>query len=101
MILEELARQSLLARTHGGAAARGADYELPLRYRAGRQRDQKRRIGSAAASVVADEAVVAIGGGTTTTEAARALSTHMGLTVVTNAVTRSGGEGASQEIHPC
>lgn len=83
--LGEMARQSLLARTHGGAVASSAVYELPMRYRTGR-RDQKRRIGAAAASVVADEAVVAISGGTTTTEAARALVTHKGLTVVTNAI---------------
>jgi len=83
--LGELARQSLLTRTHGGATARDMDYELPVRYRTTRHAE-KQRIGAAAASLIPDGAVVGISGGTTTTEAARALAGHSRLTVVTNAL---------------
>ena len=44
--------QKSLARTHGGAVAHGVMYELPLRYRAGRREDEKRRIANKAASRV-------------------------------------------------
>jgi len=84
--LKQLADQHLLARTHGGAAVQEVSYELPVRYRAERHSAQKRRIGQAAAELVPEGGVVGITGGTTTTEAARALSTRTGLTVVTNAL---------------
>ena len=38
--------------THGGAVAHGVMYELPLRYRAGRREQEKRRIAAKAASRV-------------------------------------------------
>jgi DeoR family transcriptional regulator of aga operon len=84
--LAELDAQSLLARTHGGAVAIEIPYEFPIRYRAGKQPEQKRRIGAAAAALIPDHVVVGISGGTTTTEAARALAGRSGLTVVTNAL---------------
>lgn len=84
--LRELARQSLLTKTHGGAVARDLTYELPVRYRSGRQSEQKRRIGVAAATLVPEGAVVGISGGTTTTQAVPALAGRPGLTVVTNAL---------------
>jgi DeoR family transcriptional regulator, aga operon transcriptional repressor len=85
--LEFLEEQKSLARTHGGAVATGVIYELPLRYRAGRHEEEKRRIAAKAASrVPRDGAVVGLTGGTTTTEVARCLVDRTQLTVVTNAL---------------
>jgi DeoR family transcriptional regulator, aga operon transcriptional repressor len=85
--LQLLEEQRLLVRTHGGAVAQGVTYELPLRYRAGRQQEQKRMIAAEAASRVgAERATVGLSGGTTTTEVARALMDRSELTVVTNAL---------------
>lgn len=81
-----LEQQGLLTRTHGGAVGHGVLYELPLRYRAGRQSTEKQRIGAAAAAMVNDNAVVGITGGTTTTEVARSLAGHVGITIVTNSL---------------
>ncbi len=85
--LQLLEKQHLLSRTHGGAVANSTAYELPLRYRSGRHREEKRRIAAAAAARVGDDvASVGLTGGTTTTEVARRLADRQGLTVVTNAL---------------
>ena len=84
--LRALDEQRLLARSHGGAVAQGTLYELPVRYRTGRQSEEKRQIARAARDRVPDGAVVALTGGTTTTEVARAISDREGLTIVTNAL---------------
>jgi DeoR family transcriptional regulator of aga operon len=84
--LQLLEEQRLVARVHGGAVARGVLYELPLRYKAARQQEEKRRIAQAAAGHVADHVTVGLTGGTTTTEVARALAERRGMTVVTNAL---------------
>jgi DeoR/GlpR family transcriptional regulator of sugar metabolism len=94
--LEELARQQLLTRTHGGAVRAGVSYDLPLRYKAARRAAEKERIAKAAAALVAPGSVVGLTGGTTTSEVARELATRTdlmdaaeagaGLTVVTNAI---------------
>ena len=47
--LQMLEDQKLLSRTHGGALAHDVAYELPVRYRGGRQRDEKRAIAARAA----------------------------------------------------
>jgi DeoR family transcriptional regulator, aga operon transcriptional repressor len=84
--LQLLEKQRLRSRTHGGAVADSTDYELPLRYRGGRHRDEKRRIAAAAADRIGDDvASVGLTGDTTTTEVARRLADRQGLTVVTNA----------------
>jgi DeoR family transcriptional regulator, aga operon transcriptional repressor len=85
--LQLLEEQRLLSRTHGGAVANSTVYELPLKYRDGRRRDEKRRI-AAAAGLRVDDAVHSVGltGGTTTTEVARRLADRDGLTIVTNAL---------------
>ena len=49
ILMEE---QRLLARTHGGAVAKGVLYELPLRYRGARRHEEKMRIAAAAAERV-------------------------------------------------
>jgi len=84
--LELLEEQRLISRVHGGAVARGVMYELPLRYKAARQQEEKRRIAQVAAEGVPENAIVGLTGGTTTTEVARALADRAGLTVVTNAL---------------
>lgn len=84
--LTQLADQRLLTRTHGGAVGQARSHELPVRYRAERHSEQKRRIAQAAAELVPDGGVVGITGGTTTTEAARMLAGRPNLTVVTNAL---------------
>jgi DeoR family transcriptional regulator of aga operon len=81
-----LDRQKLLTRTHGGAVAQGVAYELPLRYKAGRHQEEKRRIAAEAASRVTEGMAIGLTGGTTTTEVARALVEVDRLTVVTNAL---------------
>lgn len=85
--LEVLEQQHLLERTHGGAIAQGVSYELPLRYKSGRNEPQKRAIAAEAASrVTSARSTVGLTGGTTTTEVARCLLDHPDLTVVTNAL---------------
>jgi DeoR family transcriptional regulator of aga operon len=84
--LQLLEEQRLVSRVHGGAVARGVLYELPLRYKAARHQEEKRRIAEAAAELVGDGATVGLTGGTTTTEVARMLAERAGLTVVTNAL---------------
>ena len=93
--LDELARQQMVTRTHGGAVTNAIAYDLPLRYKAARNAPEKQRIAHAAAALVRAGAVVGLNGGTTTTEVARALATRSdlisqggetSLTVVTNAL---------------
>ncbi|MGZ8624254.1 MAG: DeoR/GlpR family DNA-binding transcription regulator [Actinomycetota bacterium] len=81
-----LDRQRLLTRTHGGAVAHGVAYELPLRYKAGRHQEAKRRIAAEAGSRVGEGMAIGLTGGTTTTEVARAVVELERLTVVTNAL---------------
>ncbi|HXJ65985.1 MAG TPA: DeoR/GlpR family DNA-binding transcription regulator [Actinomycetota bacterium] len=88
--LQLLEEQRMLERTHGGAVARGVMYELPLRYKASRHQDEKRRIADLAASRVADGAIIGLTGGTTTTEVARRVVDRRGITVVTNALNIAG-----------
>ncbi len=84
--LRLLEDQRLLGRTHGGAVPRGVLYELPLRYKSGRQTEQKLRIAREAANRVLDGWAIGLTGGTTTTEVARILVERERLTVVTNAL---------------
>jgi DeoR family transcriptional regulator of aga operon len=84
--LEQLERQRLLRRTHGGAVAHGVSYELPLRYKGARHHEEKRRIALEAAERIVDGTAIGLTGGTTTTEVARAIADRAGLTVVTNAL---------------
>lgn len=84
--LQLLEEQRLLERTHGGAVAITTGHELPVRYRANQQRDEKLAIARLAVSRVPIGAVVGLTGGTTTTEVARLLCLRDHLTVVTNAL---------------
>lgn len=84
--LELLEQQRLLSRTHGGAVAHGVLYELPLRYRGGQRREEKRCIAEIAAKRVVEGSVIGFTGGTTTTEVAKTIVDRRRLTVVTNAL---------------
>jgi DeoR family transcriptional regulator, aga operon transcriptional repressor len=81
-----LERQRLLTRTHGGAVPEGVLYELPLRYKAARHQEEKRRIAAAAVALVSDGSAIGLTGGTTTTEVGRMLVERQRLTIVTNAL---------------
>jgi DeoR family transcriptional regulator of aga operon len=83
--LGRLERQRLLSRTHGGAVTSSVIYELPLRSRAGRDTDEKRRIAKVAVEQLGDARSVGLTGGTTTHEVARQLAERE-LTVVTNSI---------------
>ncbi len=95
--LELLEEQSLLTRSHGGAIRNGTLYELPVRYRGGRQVEEKRRIAEAAAERIGAAETVCFSGGTTTTEVARRIRGRS-LTVVTNAVNIAGELVVSETI---
>lgn len=88
--LETLAAQGLVQRVHGGVRSvsgqKQAMQELPALEREREQGEEKRRIGAAAAALVQDGETVFIGSGTTALEAARALRTSKGLTVITNSL---------------
>ena len=74
--LGHLSSQQLLTRTRGGAAPASVAYDLPLRYKSGRNAEQKVRIGAAAAALIPTGAVIGLNGGTTTSQVARALVTR-------------------------
>jgi len=93
--LNALAEQRLVTRTHGGAAARGSGYELPIQYKVGRQAEAKLAIARAVTELIAPGEVVGLNGGTTLTEVARAIGRseryqgegdYPGVTIVTNAL---------------
>lgn len=93
--LNSLAEQRLITRTHGGAAALGSGYELPLQYKLARQAEAKVAIAHAVGNLVSPGEVVGLNGGTTTSEVARALGRRdnltsrtdgPGVTIVTNAL---------------
>lgn len=85
--LQMLEDQKLLARTHGGAVAADVEYELPVLYRSGQHREQKRAIAwCAAARLPHGPLTVGFTGGTTTYEVARLVAERFDLTVITNAL---------------
>jgi DeoR family transcriptional regulator of aga operon len=85
--LQMLEEQRLLARTHGGAQAADVSYELPVRYRGGRNRELKQRVALAAAELLPrGPLTLGLTGGTTTSALARVISSRVDLTVVTNAL---------------
>lgn len=104
--LDELGQQQMLVRTRGGAVSHSVSYDLPLRYKAGRQAPEKQRIAKATSALIHDGAVVGINGGTTTTEVARALAMRATgaeneertLTIVTNALNISSELAVRQHI---
>jgi len=94
--LTYLQAQQLVRRTHGGAVASSASYDLPLHFKSGHYAQEKTRIAQAAAAIVSPGSVVSLNGGTTALEVGRAIAVRPELadvdspddclTVVTNAV---------------
>ena len=104
--LTALAEQRLLQRTHGGADALGAGYELPLSYKVGRQPEAKRAIARTIEGSIEPGAAIGLNGGTTATEVARALARSQRLaaggrrlTVVTNALNIAVELAVHDHIH--
>jgi DeoR/GlpR family transcriptional regulator of sugar metabolism len=82
--LENLEREGLLKRVHGGAISRvSRGYEPPFALRSGRGENAKERIGRLAATLVAENETLILDVGTTTLALARNLLDGAGLTVVT------------------
>jgi DeoR/GlpR family transcriptional regulator of sugar metabolism len=85
--LEELARQGLVEKVHGGAVAAGLSAEEPgFEVKSGRERREKAAVARAAAGLVRPGQAVAIGAGTTTWALATLVAEVPGVTVVTNSV---------------
>ncbi|MFI5952342.1 DeoR/GlpR family DNA-binding transcription regulator [Cryptosporangium sp. NPDC051539] len=85
--LQVLEDQKLLSRTHGGAVAVDVAYELPVRYRAGQNREAKAVVARRAADLLPrGPLTLGLSGGTTTHLLARLLAERVDLTVVTNAL---------------
>ena len=82
--LQELDREGLLRRVHGGAIQNlGRSYEPPLIIRTNKQYSQKQAIGHKAAELILDGDSIALDIGTTTLEVARSLHDKRNLTVIT------------------
>ncbi|MEO6339010.1 MAG: DeoR/GlpR family DNA-binding transcription regulator [Caulobacteraceae bacterium] len=82
--LNDLYRQNLVSRIHGGATAVSGVENLSYESRRQIARDEKQAIGMAAASLIPERASLFINIGTTTEEVARALAGRSGLLVITN-----------------
>lgn len=90
--LDQLAREGLLHRTHGGAVSIEPLFYEPFKNHSSFQTqfekmaDEKRRIGRAAAALVGRGETIALTPGTTTVEVIRGLPLNQKLTIVTNTV---------------
>lgn len=83
--LNELDRQGLLRRTHGGAVANlGRSYEPPFQIRSTKNNPAKTAIGMKAAELIDDGDSVALDVGTTTLEIVPGLVGKRNLTIVTS-----------------
>jgi len=83
--LNELDRQGLLRRVHGGGIANlGRSYEPPFKTRVSKNEMKKRAIGSKAADLIIDGDSIALDVGTTTLEIVPGLRGKRNLTIVTS-----------------
>lgn len=83
--LNELDRQGLLRRVHGGGiASLGRSYEPPFQSRAGKNEGEKKAIGLKAAGLIFDGDSIALDVGTTTLEIVPGLREKRNLTIVTS-----------------
>jgi DeoR family transcriptional regulator, aga operon transcriptional repressor len=88
--LETLARNAVIARSHGGAlpVTQTVTSDIPLNIKETRSHPQKLRIGQAAATLIRDGETIILDSGSTTVEIARQIRQMKfhSLTVVTNAL---------------
>lgn len=83
--LNELDRQGLLRRIHGGAIANlGRSYEPPFQIRATKNQEAKNAIGRKAAELIYDGDSIALDVGTTTIEIVHGLKGKRNLTIITH-----------------
>jgi DeoR family transcriptional regulator, glycerol-3-phosphate regulon repressor len=82
--LNDLCRQNLLSRVHGGATISSGVENLSYASRRLIAQGEKRAIGEAAAALIPERASLFINIGTTTEEVARALADRSGMLVITN-----------------
>jgi DeoR family glycerol-3-phosphate regulon repressor len=82
--LNDLYRQNLISRVHGGATAVSGVENLSYDNRRQIAKEEKQAIGQATASLIPERASLFINIGTTTEEVARALADRSGLLVITN-----------------
>jgi DeoR family transcriptional regulator of aga operon len=86
--LVELHDRGLITRSYGRIRVSGQQSEIPVTMRDSEASAAKRAIAKAAVQLLSrGPQAVAISGGTTTSEVARALGSHDGITIVTNALT--------------
>lgn len=95
--LEDLSREGLLRRTHGGATVAEPSDEVPYRFKVTAYMAEKRRIGATAASMLRKGQVLGCTGGTTIAQVARAIRGGP-LTIVTNAVNIGAELVATPEV---
>lgn len=81
--LEELERQKLLRRVHGGAVLQQPSIEVPLPYKGGRRQLEKQRIAKVAVDLLGEASIICLTGGTTTAAVARLIGDRAGVTIVT------------------
>lgn len=95
--LDELSRQGLVNRAHGGAVARPMGVQPPISTREQSTANERRRIAEKAASLVSPGQVLMIDAGSTTTQLAwRLCTTGESLTVITNSYPAAAALSASQ-----
>lgn len=82
--LNELCRNRVLARVHGGAVLASGTENMRYEQRRGIAAEEKAAIGAAAAALIPDNASLFINIGTTTEAVSEALLDHHGLMVITN-----------------
>jgi DeoR/GlpR family transcriptional regulator of sugar metabolism len=103
--LDQLAREGLLKRTHGGAVSIEPLFYEPFKNDSSFQgqlekmADEKRRIGRAAAALVGRDETIALTPGTTTMEVVRGLPLNHNLTVVTNTVNIAMELSRRKDLH--
>lgn len=94
--LDELERQGLLERVHGGAISTYRNYfGMDFLDRMSANKAEKQVIAQKAASLISDGDTIMLGSGTTPIYVARELKDHKDLTVLTNSVV------AGQELSVC
>ncbi len=85
--LNQLARDGLLKKTHGGAVARDIVTEGPsFAEKVTLYQEEKANIGRAAADLIEEGDIIALNTGTTTLQVARHIEKGMVLTIVTNSL---------------